>query len=209
MERQDVIDLFGYWKSAGLKPPVSATSVEGQEAMVKSFLEQYRDVDKAAAVYLRNNLCRLQYWPRFYDVDEALANFRRERAAEAAKPITQSSPANVRKCAKLWAWTLWKLRQGREIGKYRPKHDEIVRYGQHLGLYGEDLKKNYKLLEVVLNDSNYAVAVGDEDIGYKVYLNPDKEVCFSVTTAVGFEPNKMIRVDFDPLKANPKLAKLL
>lgn len=209
MERQDVIELFGYLKSAGLKPPASASSVEGQEAMVKSFLDQYSDVGKEAVGYLRNSLCRLQYWPRFYDVDEALVNYRKEKAAEAAKPITQSSPAGMRKCAKLWAWTLWKLRQGRPIGKYRPTHDEIVLYGRKLGLYGEDLKKNYKLLEVVLNDSNYATAMGEKDLGYKVYLNPEKELCFSVTTAVGFEPNKMIQVGYDPCKANPKLANIL
>lgn len=209
MEKQDVIGLFNYWKSAGLKPPASASSLEGQEAMIKSFLDQYRDLDRGAVDYLRNNLCRLQYWPRFYDVDDALANYRKERAAEDAKPITQASPASKRKCAKLWAWTIWKLKQGREIMKYAPTHNEIITYAQRLGLKGDDLVKNYRLLEAVLNDSNYAAAMGEDDLGYKVYLNPERELCFSVTTAKDFEPNKMIRVDYDPLKANPKLAALL
>ena len=73
MERKDVIELFGYWKSAGLKPPVSASSIEGQESMVRSFLDQYKDLNGEQVRYLRNALCRLQYWPRFYDVDDALA----------------------------------------------------------------------------------------------------------------------------------------
>ena len=90
-----------------------------------------------------------------------------------------------------------------------PTHNEILLYGQKMGLNRNEIVSNYRLLQVILNDANYCTAVGEEDIGYKVYVNPDREVCFSVTTAKGFEPNRMIQVDYDPLKANPKLANLL
>ena len=81
--------------------------------------------------------------------------------------------------------------------------DDITAY------QADEIVSNYRLLQVILNDANYCTAVGEEDIGYKVYVNPDREVCFSVTTAKGFEPNRMIQVDHDPLVANPKLANLL
>lgn len=213
MDRGDVIDLFGYLKASGLRPPVTANSPEGQEAMVNAFIGQYERLNAQQVDGLKEKLSRLQYWPRFYDVDEALEEMRREKAAEQAreanKPITQASPPQQRRNAKITAWTIWKMGQGRQIMPYMPEHNEILAYGAKLGLNREETMANYQLLKIVLNDMIFAKSVGAKDIGYKVYVSPNREVCFSVTTAVGFNPNKLVQTPYDPVKANPKLANLL
>lgn len=213
MDRRDVIELFGYLKATGLRPPTTAESQEGQEAMVNAFLGQYGSLPPAKVQGLKNRLSRLKYWPRFYDVDEALEEMRREAAAaeqaERSKPITMASPPRQRQNAKILAWTIWKLKERREIMRFNPEHSEIVKYGQQLGLSPAGIRANYQLLKIVLNDMNFARVFDIKDIGYRVYINPEREVCFSVTTAKGFNPNKMIQVGYDPVKANPKLANLL
>lgn len=213
MDRGDVINLFGYLKACGLRPPATASSPEGQEAMVNAFLGQYERLNQEQAEGLKGKLSRLKYWPRFYDVDEALEEMRREKVAEsqreARKPITQSSAPQLRRNAKIVAWTMWKMGQGRPIMPYMPEHSEILAYGAKLGLSREETAANYQLLKIVLNDMNFARVIQQSDIGYKVYISPNREVCFSVTTAVGFNPNKLVQTPYDPIKANPKLANLL
>lgn len=129
--------------------------------------------------------------------------------AERSKPITMASPPRQMQNAKILAWTIWKLKERREIMRFNPEHSEIVKYGQQLGLSPAEIRANYQLLKIVLNDMNFARVFDIKDIGYRVYINPEREVCFSVTTAKGFNPNKMIQVGYDPVKANPKLANLL
>lgn len=129
--------------------------------------------------------------------------------AERNKPITAASPPQQRKNAKVVAWTLWKLGQGRQIMPYMPTHDEIVAYGVKLGLKREEITANYQLLKIVLNDMKFAKVIGTDDVGYRVYINPQRELCFSVTTAVGFNPNKLIQVSFDPVKKYPEIANLM
>ena len=213
MEKQDIISLFGYLKATGLRPPATADSQEGQEAMVNAFYGQYNKLTAEQMQGLKDKLSRLKYWPRFYDVDEALEEMRRERVAqetaERNKPITAASPPQARRNAKIVAWTMWKLKERREIMRFMPSHSEILAYGEKLGLNPAEVRANYQLLKIVLNDMNFARVVGMDDIGYRVYINPARELCFSVTTARGFNPNKLVQVGFDPVKSNPKLANIL
>lgn len=213
MDRGDVINLFGYLKACGLRPPATASSADGQEAMINAFLGQYSKLNGQQVDGLREKLSRLKYWPRFYDVDEALEEIRREKAAEAQreanKPITQASAPQLRRNAKIVAWTMWKMGQGRPIMPYMPEHNEILAYGAKLGLNREETMANYQLLKIVLNDMIFAKTAGTKDIGYKVYVSPNREVCFSVTSAVGFNPNKLVQTPYDPVASNPKLANLL
>ena len=76
MTRDDVITLFKAWRGAGLRPPVDKNSVEQANNMVDAFLAQYSAVTPEEMQMLIVKLSRLQFWPRFYDVDEALADFR-------------------------------------------------------------------------------------------------------------------------------------
>lgn len=76
MTRNDVITLFKAWRGAGLRPPVDKNSVEQANNMVDTFLAQYNAVTPEEMQMLIVKLSRLQFWPRFYDVDEALADFR-------------------------------------------------------------------------------------------------------------------------------------
>ena len=80
MTRDDVIALFRAWRGAGLRPPVDKNSVEQANNMVDSFLKQYSAVTAEELQMLVVKLSRLQFWPRFYDVDEALADFRGTKA---------------------------------------------------------------------------------------------------------------------------------
>ena len=76
MTRDDVITLFKAWRGAGLRPPVDKNSVEQANNMVDAFLAQYSAVTPEEMQMLIVKLSRLQFWPRFYDVDDALADFR-------------------------------------------------------------------------------------------------------------------------------------
>lgn len=80
MTRDDVIALFKAWRGAGLRPPMDKNSVEQANNMVDSFLAQYKNLTAAEVQMLIVKLSRLQFWPRFYDVDEALADFRNTKA---------------------------------------------------------------------------------------------------------------------------------
>lgn len=91
MDRQDVIELFRAWRGAGLRPPMDRGSVEQANNLVNSFLAQYSALTKAEVQMLTVRLSRLQFWPRFYDVDEALADYRTQKATEK-KSYTEPFP---------------------------------------------------------------------------------------------------------------------
>lgn len=83
MTRDDVIKLFQAWRSAGLKPPVS-TPEQGNQ-MIDAFYNQYRHLKPEEVVLLSSRLSRLKYWPRFYDVDEALSEIYNKQQSERKK----------------------------------------------------------------------------------------------------------------------------
>ena len=82
MTRDDVINLFRTWRGAGLRPPMDKNSIEQANNMVDAFLKQYSALTAEEVQMLSVKLARLQFWPRFYDVDEALADFRTQRATQ-------------------------------------------------------------------------------------------------------------------------------
>ena len=82
MTRDDVINLFKSWRGAGLRPPMDKNSVEQANNMVDAFLKQYSALTHDEVQMLSVKLARLQFWPRFYDVDEALADYRTQKSTQ-------------------------------------------------------------------------------------------------------------------------------
>lgn len=81
MKREEVVELFKYWRSAGLKPP--ASTAEQAEAMLDTFFEQYKNVNSEELAMVREKLAHGQYWPKFGEVDEVLAAVRRAKSGNA------------------------------------------------------------------------------------------------------------------------------
>lgn len=78
MNRKDVISLFTAWKASGLRPPAASTPEQANQ-MIDAFYGQYKNVTTEEYTALKNKLSHLKYWPRFSDVDEVLAECRREK----------------------------------------------------------------------------------------------------------------------------------
>lgn len=76
MTREDVIELFSAWKNAGLRPPNAATSAQAN-AMIDAFHGQYKNVTAEELQALKSKLSHANYWPKFVDVDEVLAECRK------------------------------------------------------------------------------------------------------------------------------------
>lgn len=76
MTREDVITLFATWKNAGLRPPNAATPAQAN-AMVDAFYGQYKNITAEELQALKSKLSHANYWPRFVDVDEVLAECRK------------------------------------------------------------------------------------------------------------------------------------
>lgn len=76
MNRDKVIDLFATWKAAGLKPPAAATPKQA-DAMIDTFMLQYKHITEQEFEALKAKLCHANYWPRFADIDEVLAECRK------------------------------------------------------------------------------------------------------------------------------------
>lgn len=77
MNREDVVKLFTAWKAAGLRPPAASTPEQAKQ-MIEAFLGQYKNISADELEALKNKLSHANYWPRFSDVDEVLAECRRE-----------------------------------------------------------------------------------------------------------------------------------
>lgn len=89
MEKEDVIKLFKAWRSAGLRPPVKENQPEMGQQMIDAFYGQYKNLTAAEVQMLSEYLSRLEWWPRFYDVDNALAEMHRaDRGSKANKRLT-------------------------------------------------------------------------------------------------------------------------
>ena len=76
MTREDVIALFVAWKNAGLRPPNAANPTQAN-AMVDAFYGQYKNITAEELQALKNKLSHANYWPKFVDVDEVLAECRK------------------------------------------------------------------------------------------------------------------------------------
>ena len=84
----------------------------------------------------------------------------------------------------LWRWTIAKLAEGRPIMAYAPKKfegqdisQEVIEYGQKLGMSNGEIKAQNKLIEIYLNDRNYCKAMGSV-MKVEIFLRPDRKVGF-------------------------------
>lgn len=84
----------------------------------------------------------------------------------------------------LWRWTIAKLAEGRPIMAYAPKKfegqdisQEVIDYGQKLGMSNDEIKAQNKLIEIYLNDRNYYKAMG-RVMRFEIFLRPDRKVGF-------------------------------
>ena len=84
----------------------------------------------------------------------------------------------------LWRWTISKLAEGRPIMAYAPKKvegqdisQEVIDYGQKLGMSNDEIKAQNKLIEIYLNDRNYCKAMGSV-MKVEIFLRPDRKVGF-------------------------------
>lgn len=84
----------------------------------------------------------------------------------------------------LWRWTIAKLAEGRPIMAYAPKKlegqdisQEVIEYGQKLGMSNDEIKSQNKLIEIFLNDCNYCKAMG-KTMKVEIFLRSDRKVGF-------------------------------
>lgn len=89
MELNEVMNLFGLLRAAGLTPPCDMRNEAERKNLVEGFYNRYKHLDGKAVYYLADKLPQLPRWPRFYDVDELLREHQRkqetDRRYEASK----------------------------------------------------------------------------------------------------------------------------
>lgn len=97
---------------------------------------------------------------------------------------TQSINPDEYQARVLWRWTIAKLAEGRPIMAYAPKKlegqdisQEVIEYGQKLGMSNDEIKAQNKLIEIFLNDCNYCKAMG-KAMKVEIFLRPDRKVGF-------------------------------
>ena len=147
MTRDDVIALFKAWRGAGLRPPMDKNSVEQANNMVDSFLAQYKNLTAEEVQMLIVKLSRLQFWPRFYDVDEALADFRNTKATAEKDSENYSGDRVAKMNAELRAMVGFPKDAGRVnflelmaekcAGKYFPQADDVFIRRNKFNLAGQ------------------------------------------------------------------------
>ena len=147
MTRDDVIALFKAWRGAGLRPPMDKNSVEQANNMVDSFLAQYKNLTAAEVQMLIVKLSRLQFWPRFYDVDEALADFRNTKATAEKGSENYSGDRVAKMNAELRAMgglpkdaervNFLELMAEKCAGKYFPQGDDVFIRRNKFNLAGQ------------------------------------------------------------------------
>ena len=147
MTRDDVIALFKAWRGAGLRPPMDKNSVEQANNMVDSFLAQYKNLTAAEVQMLIVKLSRLQFWPRFYDVDEALADFRNTKATAEKGSENYSGDRVAKMNAELRAMVglpkdaervnFLELMAEKCAGKYFPQGDDVFIRRNKFNLAGQ------------------------------------------------------------------------
>lgn len=82
MLKQDVAALFNSLIRHGLKPPCAMQDKASRETLVNEFYEKYQSLNEGEEHELVQKFPLLGHWPTFADVDDIIANYRRELLAK-------------------------------------------------------------------------------------------------------------------------------
>ena len=74
-------------------------------------------------------------------------------------------------------WTMSKLKEHRPIMPYKPSEDDVWKMGRELGMTENEIADQHRLIEIHLNDCNYAKATGKR-MTVELFLRPDRKLFF-------------------------------
>ena len=81
----------------------------------------------------------------------------------------------------LLRWTCAKLAERRLIMPYMPKAEQVFQLGKKLGLSDNEIEKQFKLIQIYLNDQNYCNEQG-KAMRIDIFIRPDRKVGFKART---------------------------
>lgn len=81
----------------------------------------------------------------------------------------------------LLRWTYAKLAERRLIMPYMPKAEQVFQLGRKLGLSDDEIEKQFKLIQIYLNDQNYCNEQG-KAMRIDIFIRPDRKVGFKART---------------------------
>ena len=81
----------------------------------------------------------------------------------------------------LLRWTYAKLAERRLIMPYMPKAEQVFQLGRKLGLSDNEIEKQFKLIQIYLNDQNYCNEQG-KAMRIDIFIRPDRKVGFKART---------------------------
>lgn len=81
----------------------------------------------------------------------------------------------------LLRWTCAKLAERRLIMPYMPKAEQVFQLGRKLGLSDNEIEKQFKLIQIYLNDQNYCNEQG-KAMRIDIFIRPDRKVGFKART---------------------------
>lgn len=99
-----------------------------------------------------------------------------EKIAEAQGITTDDYQTRL-----LLRWTYAKLAERRLIMPYMPKAEQVFQLGRKLGLSDNEIEKQFKLIQIYLNDQNYCNEQG-KAMRIDIFIRPDRKVGFKART---------------------------
>lgn len=81
----------------------------------------------------------------------------------------------------LLRWTCAKLAERRLIMPYMPTAEQVFQLGRKLGLSDNEIEKQFKLIQIYLNDQNYCNEQG-KAMRIDIFIRPDRKVGFKART---------------------------
>lgn len=81
----------------------------------------------------------------------------------------------------LLRWTCAKLAERRLIMPYMPEAEQVFQLGRKLGLSDNEIEKQFKLIQIYLNDQNYCNEQG-KAMRIDIFIRPDRKVGFKART---------------------------
>ena len=99
-----------------------------------------------------------------------------EKLAEAQGITTDDYQTRL-----LLRWTYAKLAERRLIMPYMPKAEQVFQLGRKLGLSDNEIEKQFKLIQIYLNDQNYCNEQG-KAMRIDIFIRPDRKVGFKART---------------------------
>lgn len=110
------------------------------------------------------------------EVEQIMANQARNETEKKESVIAKPNADNWKE-HNLLRWTYSKLAAHRPIMPYKPTADEVWAKGRELGMNDSEISDQHRLIEIHLNDCNYAKAKG-EMVKTEIYLRPDRKLFF-------------------------------